>query len=76
MANVEAIIAMEIMLTRSHKRECWSNHSIAIVDAIAQAWMLTQSLKCKDWNFVGSGSVVVTAYDIQSGHPGSNPEWG
>ena len=23
-----------------------------------------------------SGSVVVTAYDSESGHPGSNPEWG
>ena len=23
-----------------------------------------------------SGSVVVTAYDFKSGHPGSNPEWG
>ena len=23
-----------------------------------------------------SGSVVVTAYDFESGHPGSNPEWG
>ena len=22
-----------------------------------------------------SGSVVVTAYDFESGHPGSNPEW-
>ena len=25
---------------------------------------------------VCSGSVVVTAYDSESGHPGSNPEWG
>ena len=25
---------------------------------------------------VCSGSVVVTAYDFESGHPGSNPEWG
>ena len=25
---------------------------------------------------VGSGSVVVTAYDSESGRPGSNPEWG
>ena len=25
---------------------------------------------------VCSGSVVVTAYDIESGRPGSNPEWG
>ena len=24
----------------------------------------------------GSGSVVVTAYDFESGRPGSNPEWG
>ena len=23
-----------------------------------------------------SGSVVVTAYDFESGRPGSNPEWG
>ena len=23
-----------------------------------------------------SGSVVVTAYDSESGHPGSSPEWG
>ena len=23
-----------------------------------------------------SGSVVVTAYDFESSHPGSNPEWG
>ena len=23
-----------------------------------------------------SGSVVVTAYDFESGNPGSNPEWG
>ena len=23
-----------------------------------------------------SGSVVVTAYDSESRHPGSNPEWG
>ena len=23
-----------------------------------------------------SGSVVVTAHDYESGHPGSNPEWG
>ena len=23
-----------------------------------------------------SGSVVVTAYDSESGRPGSNPEWG
>ena len=23
-----------------------------------------------------SGSVVVTAYDSESGHPGSTPEWG
>ena len=26
--------------------------------------------------FVCSGSVVVTAYDSESGRPGSNPEWG
>ena len=26
--------------------------------------------------YVCSGSVVVTAYDSESGHPGSNPEWG
>ena len=25
---------------------------------------------------VCSGSVVVTAYDFESGRPGSNPEWG
>ena len=25
---------------------------------------------------VCSGSVVVTAYDFESAHPGSNPEWG
>ena len=25
---------------------------------------------------VYSGSVVVTAYDFESGRPGSNPEWG
>ena len=25
---------------------------------------------------VCSGSVVVTAYDSESGRPGSNPEWG
>ena len=25
---------------------------------------------------VCSGSVVVTAYDSESGNPGSNPEWG
>ena len=25
---------------------------------------------------VWSGSVVVTAYDFEPGHPGSNPEWG
>ena len=25
---------------------------------------------------VKSGSVVVTAYDFESGRPGSNPEWG
>ena len=25
---------------------------------------------------VCSGSVVVTSYDFESGHPGSNPEWG
>ena len=23
-----------------------------------------------------SGSVVVTAYNFESAHPGSNPEWG
>ena len=27
-------------------------------------------------DFTCSGSVVVTAYDFESGHPGSNPEWG
>ena len=26
--------------------------------------------------YVCSGSVVVTAYDFESGRPGSNPEWG
>ena len=26
--------------------------------------------------FLCSGSVVVTAYDFESNHPGSNPEWG
>ena len=26
--------------------------------------------------YVCSGSVVVTAYDSESGRPGSNPEWG
>ena len=26
--------------------------------------------------YVCSGSVVVTAYDFESDHPGSNPEWG
>ena len=26
--------------------------------------------------FVCSGSVVVTAFDFESGRPGSNPEWG
>ena len=25
---------------------------------------------------VCSGSIVVTAYDVESGRPGSNPEWG
>ena len=25
---------------------------------------------------LNSGSVVVTAYDSESGHPGLNPEWG
>ena len=28
------------------------------------------------WQLVCSGSVVVTAYDSESGRPGSNPEWG
>ena len=29
------------------------------------------------WQFiVCSGSVVVAAYDFESGNPGSNPEWG
>ena len=27
-------------------------------------------------HMVCSGSVVVTAYDFESGRPGSNPEWG
>ena len=27
-------------------------------------------------NLVCSGSVVVNAYDSESGRPGSNPEWG
>ena len=27
-------------------------------------------------NNVCSGSVLVTAYDFESGRPGSNPEWG
>ena len=27
-------------------------------------------------DFTYSGSVVVTAYDFESGHPGSNPESG
>ena len=28
------------------------------------------------YNYVCSGSVVVTAYDFESGRPGSNPELG
>ena len=30
----------------------------------------------KDGYDVCSGSVVVAAYDFESGRPGSNPEWG
>ena len=30
----------------------------------------------KKIRIVCSGSVVVTAYDFESGRPGSNPEWG
>ena len=29
-----------------------------------------------EYTTVCSGSVVVTAYDFESGRPGSNPEWG
>ena len=36
--------------------------------------MLTDPLPCRV--YVCSGSIVVTAYDFESGHPGSNPEWG
>ena len=31
---------------------------------------------CIDASNLCSGSVVVTAYDSESGRPGSNPEWG
>ena len=30
----------------------------------------------QEWYIVCSGSVVVTAYDSESGRPGSSPEWG
>ena len=33
-------------------------------------------LKEYDLDLACSGSVVVTAYDFEPGHPGSNPEWG
>ena len=37
---------------------------------------LEDAIRCFNYLYVCSGSVVVTAYDSESGRPGSNPEWG
>ena len=42
--------------------------------AIGQA--IVNHLGLDPGTYVCSGSVVVTAYDSESGCPGSNPEWG
>ena len=37
---------------------------------------MVMAKKVNNTTTVCSGSVVVTAYDFESGRPGSNPEWG
>ena len=43
---------------------------------IKQTWCyFVKKILCV-YGYACSGSVVVTAYDFESGRPGLNPEWG
>ena len=47
-----------------------------LIISLHQIFKIVSSMLTIDYVYVCSGSVVVTAYDFESGRPGSNPEWG
>ena len=63
--HLNTCMKCSIMTSFSSRRQCFSTTSL-----------LTREVKSDSLMCMCSGSVVVTAYDSESGRPGLNPEWG
>ena len=68
--------SVQLLLSDMQAQTGCQRQRIADPDEIDQTALQPGCSNPIDYYRVCSGSVVVTAYDFESGRPGSNPEWG